>query len=89
METAKIEATISEQGLSTEVIGTGRDVIICVAAVINTLAEGIAREGKCDVEEAIVQVATAAVLRAVELQATGNSVHIDAGMIKKFLGKQR
>ena len=46
METAKIEATISEQGLSTEVIGVGRDVIICVAAVINTLAEGIAREGK-------------------------------------------
>lgn len=89
METAKIEATISEQGLKTEVMGAGRDVIMCIAAVINTLAEGIAREGKCDTGEAIVRVATAAVLMTVEIQAAGNSIHIDAEMFKKFLGEQR
>ena len=62
MEIAKIEATISEQGLQTEIIGTGRDVIMCVAAVMNTLAEGIARDEKykCDIGEATAQVAALA-----------------------------
>ena len=41
METAKIEATISEQGLRTEIMGQGRDVVSCIAAVMNTFAEGI------------------------------------------------
>lgn len=44
METAKIEATISEQGLRTEIMGQGRDVVSCIAAVMNTFAEGIARD---------------------------------------------
>lgn len=44
METAKIKATISEQGLRTEIMGQGRDVVSCIAAVMNTFAEGIARD---------------------------------------------
>lgn len=39
METAKIEATISEQGLRTEIMGQGRDVVSCIAAVMNTFAK--------------------------------------------------
>lgn len=39
METEKIKATISEQGLCTEIMGQGRDVVSCIAAVMNTFAE--------------------------------------------------
>ena len=91
METAKIEATISEQGLHTEIIGTGRDVIMCVAAVMNTLAEGIARDKKykCDISEATAQVAALAFKRMIQLQAVGTSVHVDVETLKKVLeGRQ-
>ena len=91
MEIAKIEATISEQGLQTEIIGTGRDVIMCVAAVMNTLAEGIARDEKykCDIGEATAQVAALAFKRMIELQVVGTSVHIDVETLKKMLEAQQ
>ena len=91
MEIAKIEATISEQGLQTEIIGTGRDVIMCVAAVMNTLAEGIARDEKykCDKGDATAQVAALANKRKIELQVVGTSVHIDVETLKKILEAQQ
>ena len=89
MEIAKIEATISEQGLHTEVTGTGGDIIMCVAAVMNTLAEGIARDEKHEIGEATAQVAALAFKRMIQLQAVGTSVHVDVETLKKVLeGRQ-
>ena len=78
METAKIKATISEQGLRTEIMGQGRDVVSCIAAVMNTFAEGIARDEKyeCDIEEAMAHVATLTIRRMLELRAGGNSISL-------------
>ena len=87
METAKIEATISEQGLRTEIMGQGRDVVSCIAAVMNTFAEGIARGEKyeCDIEEAMAHVAALTIRRMLELRAGGNSIHIDVETIRKMM----
>ena len=87
METAKIEATISEQGLRTEIMGQGRDVVSCIAAVMNTFAEGIARDEKyeCDIEEAMAHVAALTIRRMLELRAGGNSIHIDVETIRKMM----
>lgn len=89
METAKIKATISEQELRTEVMGTGGDIIMCVAAVMNTLAEGIARDEKRDIGEATAQVAALAFKRMIQLQAVGTSAHIDVETLRRVLeGRQ-
>lgn len=87
MEIAKIKAEITEQGLRTEVMGTGGDIIMCVAAIMGTLAEGIARDGKnkCDISEASAQVAALAFKRMIQLQAVGTSVHMDVETLKKIL----
>ena len=88
METAKIEATISEQGLRTEIMGQGRDVVSCIAAVMNTLASDIANKEKymLNMTEATAQVITLAYRKMLELQKAKSEVmSVDAEILKKMM----
>lgn len=88
METAKIEAAITEQGLEAKITGDGYDIILCIAAVMNALASDIANKEKymLNMTEATAQVITLAYRKMLELQkAKSEAMSVDAEILKKMM----